>query len=135
MWYSRISYYESKPGGSGTMSISFVLPWARQENGLSSQPVCVRIFLHSSSALNLRLATSFLNSTGSACLNFKECRALYRHAHIPEARLQQSAQQSSTLAYECIFWVSRLRSVTYNPLLSISNKMKHPKNGHASVFF
>ena len=110
--HSRIPYYESKPRGSGTMSTGFALPWAHQENGLSSQPVCVRIFLNPSSALSPRLATSSPNSTGSACLNSKEFRALYRHTHIPEARLQQSAQPSSTLAYKRISWVSRLRSVT-----------------------
>ena len=58
------------------MSTGFALPWARQENGLSSQPVCVRIFLDPSSALSPRLATSSPNSTGSACLNSKESRAI-----------------------------------------------------------
>ena len=38
------------------MSTGFALPWARQENGLSSQPVCVRIFLDPSSALSPRQA-------------------------------------------------------------------------------
>ena len=80
--HSRIPYYESKPSGSGTMSTGFALPWARQENDFSSQPVCVRIFLNPSSALSPRLATSSPNSTGSACLNSKESRALYSpHTH------------------------------------------------------
>ncbi|KAL9449615.1 hypothetical protein AB3S75_011523 [Citrus x aurantiifolia] len=80
--HSRIPYYESKPKGSGTMSTGFALSWAHQENGPSSQPVCVRIFLDPSSALSPRLATSSPNSTGSACLNSKESRALYSpHTH------------------------------------------------------
>ena len=120
MRHSRIPFYESKPGGSGTMSTGFALPWARQENGSSSQPVCVRIFLDPSSALSPRLATSSPNSTGSACLNSKESRALYRHTHFPEARLPQSAQPATTLAYGRISWVSRLRSVT----LRLSTLMK-----------
>ena len=82
VWHSRIPYYESKPGGSGTLSTGFALPRAHQENGFSSQPVCVRIFLDPSSALSPRLATSSPNSTGSACLNSKEYRAFYsQHAH------------------------------------------------------
>ena len=112
--HSCIPYYESKPGRSGTMSTGFALPWARQKNGSNSQPVCIRIFLDPSSALSSRLATSSPNSTGSACLNSKESRALYHHTHFPKARLPQSAQPATTIAYGHISWVSRLRSVTFS---------------------
>ena len=54
----------------------FALPWARQENGSSSQPVCVGFRLNPSSRLSHRLATNSPNSTGSACLKSKECRAI-----------------------------------------------------------
>ena len=79
--HSRIPYYESKSSGSGTMSTGFALPWARQENGFSSQLVCVRIFLDPSSALSPRLATNSPNSTGSPSLNSKEYRAIVFSTH------------------------------------------------------
>ncbi|GAY64693.1 hypothetical protein CUMW_235430 [Citrus unshiu] len=74
--HSRIPYYESKPSGSSTISTGFALPWACQENGSSSQPVCVGFRLNPSSRLSPRLATSSPNSTRSACLNSKESRAI-----------------------------------------------------------
>ena len=81
--YSRIPYYESKPSGSGTILIGFALPWAHQENRSSSQLVCVGFRLDSSSRLSSRLATSSPNSTGLACLNFKEYRVIVFSTRTP----------------------------------------------------
>ena len=123
MRHSRIPYYESKPGGSDIMSIGFALPWAHQENGLSSQPVCVRIFLDPFSALSPQLATSSLNSTGSVCLNSKESRIIVFPTRTPLKHVSyNSAQPLSILAYKRISWVSRLQSVTYSCLTSIPSR-------------
>lgn len=41
VWHFGILYYESKSSRSDTISTSFVLFWAHQENSSNSQSVCV----------------------------------------------------------------------------------------------
>lgn len=83
----------------------------------------------------------------SLCLNDSHIRMMFQFSHNENIEILLLALLDLCFAFQMLVKSSDNCSLlaaghafnkidnTYSPLLSISNKMKHPKNGHASVFF